>query len=258
VSNNKELKLSSKIKIYINSIFKIMSRRSILFAAMMLIVSISVFSTSCETDNNVPDEVQGETFTDPRDGKVYRIVTIGTQTWFAENLNYTTGIENITSAEEWESMFGGSFTIDHEDKAAWCYYDNSAANGDIYGALYTHAGALAACPQGWHLPTEEEWVQLTDYLGGLAGAGGRMKESGVEYWLTPNEGANNASGFSALPGGRRSYSPGNFYDLGGKAYFWSQQQTAIPHCLELLYDYCIVGDSHWFMSSGMSVRCVKD
>ena len=235
-----------------------MTSRRILFAAMILIGSIVVFSTSCEKDDKTQTEDPGKTFTDPRDGKVYKIVTIGTQTWLAENLNYTKGIENITSAEEWESMFGGSFTIPHEKRAAWCYFDNSNANGDIYGALYTHAGAILACPPGWHIPSEEEWVQLTNYLGGLGGAGGRMKEIGEKHWLTPNEGANNASGFSALPGGRRSYSPGNFHDLGSKAYFWSQKETSIPYCLELLYDFCIVGESHWFMSSGMSVRCVKD
>lgn len=228
------------------------------FAVMLLIGSIAVFSTSCSKDDKKQADDQGKTFTDPRDGKVYKIVTIGNQTWFAENLNYTTGIENITDAVEWESMFGGSFAIPHEDRAAWCYYDNNKANGDIYGALYTHAGAIKACPSGWHLPSEQEWVQLTDYLGGLAGAGGRMKESGETHWSTPNEGANNSSGFSALPAGRRSYSPGNFHDIGSKAYFWSQEKTDFPHCLQLLNDFCTVGEEHWFMSTGMSVRCIKD
>jgi uncharacterized protein (TIGR02145 family) len=132
-----------------------MSARRILFAAMMLMGSIALFITSCETDSNKPPEDQGNTFTDTRDGKVYKTVTIGTQTWLAENLNYTKGIENITSTAVWDSMFGGSFTIPHVDRAAWCYYDNNKANGDIYGALYTHAGAVMACPPGWHLPTEE-------------------------------------------------------------------------------------------------------
>lgn len=237
-----------------------MTRRRVLSVAMMLIVSISIFGTSCEKEDNnqEEDQVQGTTFTDVRDGKVYKIVTIGLQTWFAENLNYTSGIENITSNEEWESMFGGSFTIEHEDREAWCYYNNSSANGEIYGALYTHAGALKACPPGWHLPSEAEWVQLITYLGGLEGAGGRMKESGENHWLAPNVGANNSSGFSALPGGRRSYSPGDFRELGQKANFWSREKTSFPYCQELLYDYCIVGESHWFMSSGLSVRCVKD
>ncbi len=235
-----------------------MAGRRILFAVLLLVGSIAVLSTSCAKDDKKQTDDQGNTFTDTRDGKVYKTVTIGTQTWFAQNLNYTTGIENITDATEWESMFGGSFTIAHEERAAWCYYENKQANGDTYGALYTHAGALAACPAGWHLPTEQEWVILTDYLGGLAGAGGRMKEAGENHWLTPNEGANNVSGFSGIPGGRRSYSSGSFMDIGTKAYFWSQEAAEIPHCLELLNDYCIVGEEHWFMSTGMSVRCVKD
>jgi len=235
-----------------------MTRIKSLFAAMLLLASIAVLSTSCELADNVQPDDESETFTDPRDGQEYNIVTIGTQTWFAENLNYTTGIENITSDSEWESMFGGSFTIEHQERAAWCYYDNNKANGAIYGALYTHAGALLACPAGWHLPTEAEWIQLTEYLGGQAGAGGRMKEVGETHWLTPNHSANNSSGFSGLPGGRRSYSPGSFREIGEKAYFWSKEGTATPHCMELLYDYCNTGESHWFMSSGMSVRCVKD
>ncbi|MEI6060824.1 MAG: FISUMP domain-containing protein [Bacteroidota bacterium] len=235
-----------------------MARTRILFAVMMLIGSIVAFTTACTKEDKKQAGEQGTTYTDTRDGKVYKIVTIGTQTWFAENLNYTTGIENITGAEEWESMFGGSFTIAHDDRAAWCYYDNNKANGDLYGALYTHAGALLACPPGWHLPGEQEWVQLTDYLGGLAGAGGRMKEAGESHWLAPNEAANNVSGFSGLPGGSRTFSPGTFKELGTKAYFWSQEKSDFPHCLELLNDFCIVGEEHWFMSTGMSVRCVKD
>ena len=118
------------------------------------------------------------TFTDPRDGQTYNTVEIGSQTWFSENINYA-------MTDSW-------------------WYDNSSANGDIYGRLYKWYPALTACPSGWHLPTDEEWTILTDFLGGENVAGGKMKEVGTTLWDSPNNGATNESGFTALPGGYRN------------------------------------------------------
>ena len=170
---------------------------------------------------------------DPRDGQTYETVEIGTQTWMAENLNYQ-------SANSW-------------------WYDNSSANGDVYGRLYTWDAATIACPEGWHLPSDAEWTVLTDYLGGEDVAGGKMKEEGYEHWNEPNTGATNRSGFTALPGGYR-YSDGSFYGLGGNGYWWSSTETsgAGAWIRYLSFNDAQVGRYDSNKTSGFSVRCLKD
>ena len=129
------------------------------------------------------------------DGNTYNTVAIGTQCWMAENLNYAT------------------------DNSWW--YENNGEYGDIYGRLYTWTAALTACPDGWHLPTDDEWTTLTDYLGGENVAGGKLKETGTTHWLSPNTGATNSSGFTALPAGFRYYVGVSFNRLGLSTYWWS-------------------------------------
>jgi len=115
------------------------------------------------------------TFTDSRDGKTYKTVKIGTQTWTAENLAFKS------------------------NNGCWAY-DDEVANAAIYGYLYNWETAKAACPKGWHLPSVEEWTILVNYLGGDSIAGGKLKAIGTTYWTAPNAGASNQSVFSALPG----------------------------------------------------------
>jgi uncharacterized protein (TIGR02145 family) len=93
------------------------------------------------------------TFTDTRDGKTYKTITLGTQTWMAENLAYKAG-------------FG-----------CWAY-DNNTENAAKYGYLYFYETAKTVCPSGWHLPTDAEWKTLVTFLGGDKQAGGKLKESG--------------------------------------------------------------------------------
>ena len=132
------------------------------------------------------------------DGNFYKIVTIGTQTWMAENLKTTkyndgTDIPYVTDYSTWLGLKTG----------AYCWPKNDFNNKDIYGGLYNwytiSTGKL--CPKGWHIPSYEEWTTLIDYLGGEGVAGGKMKTTGTTYWATPNRGATNLSGFSALPSG---------------------------------------------------------
>ena len=171
---------------------------------------------------------------DPRDGQTYQTVEIGNQTWFAENLNYET-------SDSW-------------------WYDNSSSNGAIYGRLYTWEAALTACPDGWHLPSDAEWTVLTDYLGGESVAGGKMKEAGYEHWNSPNTGATNSSGFTALPGGIR-YTDGSFGHLGRYGDWWSSTEEysgliAWYRCLD--YDNGQVYRNSDTEPDGYSVRCLKD
>ena len=173
------------------------------------------------------------TFTDPRDDQTYTTIDIGSQTWFAVNLNYNTG-------------------------NSWCY-DNNGSNCDIYGRLYTWEAATSACPDGWHLPNDIEWTTLIDFLGGEDVAGGKMKETGTTHWNSPNTGATNSSGFTALPGGYRSPN-GNFYDKGRYGYWWSATEySSTDAWSRVLYYY--YDEVHRYGSSkeyGFSVRCVRD
>jgi uncharacterized protein (TIGR02145 family) len=167
--------------------------------------------------------------TDSRDGQTYSLVEIGTQCWMAENLNYSTGTN-------------------------WCF-DNNPSNCVTYGRLYDWHTAISACPDGWHLPSDSEWQVLVDYLGGDAVAGGKMKT--VSGWSTPNAGATNESGFSALPGGNRL---GNFNELGIQGYWWTGTAVDADFAWyrSIYYGLTGVGRTDYYKTAGFSCRCVKD
>ena len=204
------------------------------------------------------------------DGNIYKIVTIGNQTWMAENLK-TTHYANSTEIQVVEDPTSW-YALECTDKAM-CYYNNSTANADIYGALYTWAAAMngaessstnpssiqGVCPTGWHLPSDGEWVELTDYLGGISVAGGKMKETDTTHWLSPNAGATNESGFTSLPSGRRG-SNSTFAKLGISAYFWSATRYGSSRAWNRnLYNNTIdVSRYNSYRYYGFSVRCLKD
>jgi uncharacterized protein (TIGR02145 family) len=196
------------------------------------------------------------------DGNVYKTVKIGNQWWMAENLkvtHYRNGdqIPNRTDNDEWDSGTG-----------AYCSYNNDTTNFGIYGGLYNWFAVNDSrnlAPEGWHVPTDEEWQQLVDYLGGDTLAGGKMKFTGtitgdVDLWRGSNKGDTNESGFSALPGGYR-YSHGVFDGLGTNSYFWSSTESNGGNAWHryLYYGNSIVyrHDSDW-KQSGYSVRCIAD
>ena len=181
------------------------------------------------------------------DGNSYAVVTIGTQTWMAENLNYVTG-------------------------HSWCY-DDTPANCDVYGRLYdwpaimngasssneVPSGVQGICPDGWHIPSNSEWNILVDYLGGSDIAGGKMKETGTNHWNLPNEGATNESGFTGLPGGVNFYEYGSVYirEMGS---WWSATESG-PTCAfshNAFYDKEMLHEQGSGTEEGRSVRCVKD
>ena len=186
------------------------------------------------------------------DGNIYQTVQIGNQVWMAENLKVThyrdgTVITNVTDNTAWGNLSTG----------AYCYYDNNSSNGDTYGALYngyavTNRHNIA--PEGWHVPTDEEWQTLVDYLGGFGVAGGKMKETGTTHWDAPNTGATNESGFSALPGGYRRDYLGNYSYMGDYAYFYSYDALGG----RLNYNDSEVNRGSTSKGFGSAVRCVKD
>lgn len=176
------------------------------------------------------------TFTDERDGKTYKTVKIGTQTWMAENLAY-------------EASSG-----------CWAY-DNNPSNVKTYGYLFNWETAKNVCPKGWHLPTDAEWTVLTTYLGGKDVAGGKLKEISTTHWNNPNIGATNESGFTALPTGVRN-NDGAFESIGSGGIWWSS--TEFNNYPRNAW-YMGVDDRHSDVSRddadkalSFSVRCVRD
>ena len=199
----------------------------------ILSILMLIISNSCTKYDNYEfydyDNPPEKTFTDTRDGHTYKYIKIGNQYWMAENLAYKPSSGNY-----------------------WAY-DNDENNVATYGYLYDWETAYNVCPAGWHLPTDAEWQELIDYLGGDNIAGGKMKEIGTKHWRSPNTGANNRSGFSARPGGFRDNDDGTFYELGTNGNWWSD--TNHYHTLD--YGRVAVYDNY-DESFGFSVRCVRD
>jgi uncharacterized protein (TIGR02145 family) len=192
------------------------------------------------------------------DGNVYHTVTIGTQVWMVENLKttkYRNGdlIHNIIIAPEWDNMTSG----------ACCDYANTPENSKKYGKLYNWYAVNDSrniAPTGWHVPSAAEWNTLITYLGGESVAGGKLKETGINHWESPNTGATNESGFTALPGGSRYFS-GQFLQIGIIGFWWSstKSSTGYAYSLNLSYDGSGLGYYNFLLiNGGLSVRCVKD
>jgi uncharacterized protein (TIGR02145 family) len=233
-------------------------KRNIWIYPFILMGVLFMLTNSCKKDDNSSkkEENNSTTVTDI-DGNVYHTVKIGAQTWMVENLKTThyndgTAIPLVTGNTAW-----GSLTT-----PGYCWYNNDIANKTPYGALYNwyavNTGKL--CPTGWHVATDAEWTQLTDYLGGENVAGGKMKEAGLSHWQSPNTGATNSSGFTALPGGYRD-DDGSFYGLTYYAYFWSSSQYDATSAWyrDLYYDYEYVYRSHYLDKTvGFSCRCLQD
>jgi uncharacterized protein (TIGR02145 family) len=138
-------------------------------------------------------------FTDNRDGKKYRTVKLGTQTWMAENLAYKS------------------------TEGCWAY-KNDQNNVKVYGYMYNWETAKRACPSGWHLPSDAEWTILSDYLGGADVAGQKMKNT--NGWIKNGNG-NNSSRFSGLPGGYHMDGDDNFRTMGYYGHFWSSTEDDV-------------------------------
>jgi len=171
-------------------------------------------------------------FTDPRDGKIYKTIKIGEQVWLAQNLNF-------------------------EAEGSLCY-DNDPANGEKYGRLYTWEQAKAAVPEGWHLPSNEEWRTLVDFAGGsVAGKKLKAKSGWDEYEGNSGNGLD-AYGFSALPCG---YSfDGAFYSIGRFGAWWtsSENSSANAYLRFMSYSNVSVHRGSYNKSYLFSVRCLQD
>jgi uncharacterized protein (TIGR02145 family) len=196
-----------------------------------------------------------------RDGdyNIYPVVTIGTQVWMAENLKTTkyndaaTAIPNVTDAT-WSGL----------STAAYCDYSNVPTYSTTYGRMYNWYAIATTnpkkvCPALWHVATNADWTTLSTFLGGVSAAGGKLKETGTAHWTSPNTGATNETGFTAIGGGYRAQD-GSYGLLGAYGFWWTSTE-ATPSSGYYRYMYNTSGslgsvdnDKH----AGFYVRCVKD
>jgi uncharacterized protein (TIGR02145 family) len=185
----------------------------------------------------------------------YATVKIGNQVWMAENLNAGARINSYMEQN------------DNGIIEKYCLYDDEE-NCETYGGLYqwhemmqyqAMEGIRGICPSGFHIPAEAEWAELFTYLGGASVAGGKLKESGLDHWIYPNEGATDESGFEALPGGYTN-PDGSFTNQGNTADIWSSKQysAADAWARSLEYNSTAAGNFHTGKGHGLSCRCILD
>ncbi len=211
-----------------------------------------------------------QTFTDTRDGQVYEMVKIGDQVWMAENLRATVypdgaPIPKVTDSTEWSNLSATD--------SAYCWYNNdSTTNADPYGALYTWAAVTGdsssnsnpseiqgVCPDGWHVPSDDEWSELVTFVGndGHSGSEGTALKA-TSGWDSDGNGTDDY-GFSALPGGYRVYD-GGFNHIGYNGYWWSSTEgsSADAWSRRLYYSFSDVSRTNYVKGDGFSVRCLRD
>lgn len=193
-------------------------------------------------------------------GNTYKTVKIGNQIWMAENLK-TTKYRDGTPIP----FVGGVFIREPEKHPFYSWYANDSLQYcNPYGALYSFQTVIndkGICPTGWRLPIPDDVIYLGRYLGPSSlVSGGRMKTTGTEYWKEPNRGANNLSGFSALPGGWR-YGDGSWKGLGYRGYYWGPPDDNSAQGFTLNTEWGDVagfGPTAYNKKLACSVRCIKE
>ena len=223
-----------------------------------LLCFLTVFS-GCDKEDNTPLQIEDA------DGNIYNTTEIGTQIWMSSNLRTTkyndgADITLITDNTEWD------ITNINGEIPAYCWYNNDEATYAMkYGALYNFyaVDTEKLCPEGWHVPTEAEWVTLETFLGGADVAGGKMKEEGTTNWLNENSISNNNYGFSARGSGWRE--PNNGVFLGDKesAGWWSstvsEEFSEAAVAKYMWHDDVVLHTGLGLnFSAGQSIRCIQD
>jgi uncharacterized protein (TIGR02145 family) len=217
----------------------------------LFLFAISI-SCSNSASNELSESVCGNV-TDI-DGNTYTSVKIDDKCWFSQNLNvskYKNGdiIPEVQNSTQWTNLTTG----------AWCYAYNDAANGIIYGKLYNWYAVndpRGLAPEGWHIPTQDEWISLKYFL---SGNGGELKEVGSDHWMGPNTDATDSYGFHALPSGYRSFM-GDQFSIGYEVWLWSSTNDSniSAFFLGLSYNNNYIDIDDAGKPVGMAVRCVKD
>lgn len=217
--------------------------------AILILQSCSSGSTDNNSNNSYVTDI---------DGNIYSTIIICNKKWTQTNLNvshYRNGdvIPQVTNPIQWANLTTG----------AWCYYNNDSSNGAVYGKLYNWYAvndSRGLAPDGWHIPTDSEWISLTSCIGGV-GFGGKLKETGNAHWISPNTEATNSSGFTALPAGQRSFYDGTFSFLQSGTAWWSSTEagnSSITWTRGLVNFWGTVSRNDMYKGFGISVRCVKN
>ncbi len=235
---------------------------------------VSKYNVNTEIDSIIfyqPQTEPSNTFVDSRDGNVYRFVTLGNQVWMAENLRYLPYVTDAKEVLDSPAFYVQEYYGTDVDEA------KAHPNYEKYGVLYNwHAvmngeahtdqnpsGVQGICPDGWHVPSDSEFVELTAALGiSLAQVGGKLKETGTEYWKYPNTGATNEFDFSARGGGLHTRLEGKFLDLKEIGYWWT---TTIHNLFQnsayvrfMWFDKASLVPQYYDKPYGFSLRCLKD
>ena len=219
-------------------------------SCFLVLFFVALFTLSgCKKDESSP-------VTDI-DGNVYKTVVIGERVWMAENLRVTrlndgTEIKPVESGEEWQNIAAPAFS----------WYDNDQSQyAQPYGALYNGyvIESKKICPQGWHVPTVNNLLELVATLGDTLTGGGKLKVEGTSQWHAPNEGADNSSQFSALPAGMRYPFQGTFSSASYFTGYWSSTEVSADTMafISLSYLNPEISFSNSSKKTGLSIRCVK-
>jgi uncharacterized protein (TIGR02145 family) len=225
--------------------------------SLLIVVAIIVIISSCKKENSSQNNACSSTTVTDIDGNVYNTIKIGTQCWMQQNLKTThyrdgSAIIEMEDSASWANAYG---------VGAWCYFEGNSSYNNTFGKLYNWYAATnprQLCPAGWHIPTDSDFQKLSDYLGGNSVSASHM-ELISSLWQAPNNGADNSSGFSALPGGERE-GYGSFDDFSIRAYFW----TSTPYNSVFSWNRGVYTDDsicyHFFdiNTAGHSIRCVGD
>ncbi len=226
-------------------------------------VTDSLLSTSSNQLNMTIIWSCGSDLVDSRDSKSYTTVLINDQCWMKENLAYLPMVHNNANyaASSTAGLPGyGVYGYNGSDVAT----AKATANYSIYGVLYNWLAVnqVSICPTGWHVPSDTEWTTLSTYLGGVSVAGGKMKETGITHWNSPNTGATNSSSFTGLPAGYRN-TDGSFASIKNNGFFWTSSvynSSVFNHHAwryYLSYYYSTVTREYAIWEYGLSIRCLK-
>jgi len=206
---------------------------------------------------NVECQISGTTVTDIEGNEYESIVLANGQEWLTSNLRSTkfndgTDLSLVIANGIWSTTPNPSY----------CYYDNDPAISQNYGCLYNFfvvSSDKNICPEGWRVPTELDWSELTSDLGGLGLAGGKLKAEGFNFWSSPNTDATNEIRFNALPNGCR-YDGGYFNNLNYYSFFWtaSELDTTFAWYRSLKYDNGSAVRNFSKKQSGYGIRCMRN
>lgn len=234
-------------------------KTKVFFNQLLILFILAATITNCKKDENKEEPVDPNIGTiQDVDGNNYATVKIGDQWWMAENLNTTKfsngeDIAHVTQSGEWAILA----------IPAYCNSGNDSVNAEVYGRLYnwhTVVDGRKICPDGWHMPNDDNWSTLVEFLGGNEVAGGKLKQAGTDLWNAPNTGASNQSGFTALPGGVRNANTGDFAGIGSTGSWWSASQLNADNGYVWSVTSANGAIPHYNLdkNTGLSVRCVKD